>query len=87
MMCNDRGWGGAGHGAWAAPGRRRAGDASPSRRRVENDAGLRACVLDHAEQIRVAITPAMKFRMLLHTNPMRERGECLGSRAGASEDM
>ena len=25
--------------------------------------------------------------MLLHTNPTRERGECLGTRAGASEDM
>ena len=24
--------------------------------------------------------------MLLHTNPTRERGECLGTRAGASED-
>ena len=34
-----------------------------------------------------AITPASKFRMLLHTNPTRERGECLGTRAGASEDM
>ena len=33
------------------------------------------------------ITPASKFRMLLHTNPTRERGECLGTRAGASEDM
>ena len=33
------------------------------------------------------ITPARKFRMLLHTNPTRERGECLGTRAGASEDM
>ena len=32
------------------------------------------------------ITPASKFRMLLHTNPTRERGECLGTRAGASED-
>ena len=31
--------------------------------------------------------PARKFRMLLHTNPTRERGECLGTRAGASEDM
>ena len=29
------------------------------------------------------ITPARKFRMLLHTNPTRERGECLGTRAGA----
>ena len=38
--------------------------------------------------IRLAdITPASKFRMLLHTNPTRERGECLGTRAGASEDM
>ena len=37
--------------------------------------------------IRLAdITPASKFRMLLHTNPTRERGECLGTRAGASED-
>ena len=35
----------------------------------------------------VLITPARKFRMLLHTNPTRERGECLGTRAGASEDM
>ncbi len=34
-----------------------------------------------------AFTPARKFRMLLHTNPTRERGECLGTRAGASEDM
>jgi four helix bundle protein len=34
-----------------------------------------------------AITPARKFRMLLHTNPTRERGECLGTRARASEDM
>ncbi len=34
-----------------------------------------------------SITPARKFRMLLHTNPTRERGECLGTRAGASEDM
>ena len=25
------------------------------------------------------ITPASKFRMLLHTNPTRERGECLGN--------
>ena len=33
------------------------------------------------------ITPASKFRMLLHTNPTRERGECLGTRAGALEDM
>ncbi len=33
------------------------------------------------------ITPARKFRMLLHTNPTRERGECLGTRAGAWEDM
>ena len=33
------------------------------------------------------ITPASKFRMLLHTNPTRERGECLRTRAGASEDM
>jgi NAD(P)-dependent dehydrogenase (short-subunit alcohol dehydrogenase family) len=33
------------------------------------------------------ITPARKFRMLLHTNPTRERGEWLGTRAGASEDM
>src|SRR5208337_5688368 len=33
------------------------------------------------------ITPARKFRMLLHTNPTRERGECLGTRAGALEDM
>jgi hypothetical protein len=33
------------------------------------------------------ITPARKFRMLLHTNPTRERGECLGTRVGASEDM
>ena len=33
------------------------------------------------------ITSASKFRMLLHTNPTRERGECLGTRAGASEDM
>jgi hypothetical protein len=33
------------------------------------------------------ITPARKFRMLLHTNPTRERGEYLGTRAGASEDM
>jgi ribosomal peptide maturation radical SAM protein 1 len=32
------------------------------------------------------ITPASKFRMLLHTNPTRERGERLGTRAGASED-
>jgi len=36
---------------------------------------------------RVIITPARKFRMLLHTNPTRERGECLGTRAGALEDM
>jgi hypothetical protein len=35
----------------------------------------------------IVITPASKFRMLLHTNPTRERGECLGTRAGASEDM
>ena len=34
-----------------------------------------------------SITPASKFRMLLHTNPTRERGECFGTRAGASEDM
>ena len=33
------------------------------------------------------ITPARKFRMLLHTNPTRERGEYLGTRADASEDM
>ena len=32
------------------------------------------------------ITPASKFRMLLHANPTRERGECLGTRAGAWED-
>ncbi len=37
--------------------------------------------------IKADITPASKFRMLLHTNPTRERGECLGTRAGASEDM
>ena len=37
--------------------------------------------------IGLTITPASKFRMLLHTNPTRERGECLGTRAGASEDM
>ena len=37
--------------------------------------------------VRRGITPASKFRMLLHTNPTRERGECLGTRAGASEDM
>ncbi len=36
---------------------------------------------------RFRITPASKFRMLPHTNPTRERGECLGTRAGASEDM
>ena len=36
---------------------------------------------------RPPITPARKFRMLLHTNPTRERGECLGTRAGASEDL
>ncbi len=35
----------------------------------------------------LTITPARKFRMLLHTNPTRERGECLETRAGASEDM
>ena len=35
----------------------------------------------------ITITPARKFRMLLHTNPTRERGECLGTRAGASEDL
>ena len=35
----------------------------------------------------VDITPARKFRVLLHTNPKRERGECLGTRAGASEDF
>ena len=29
----------------------------------------------------LSITPARKFRMLLHTNPTRERGECLGTRA------
>ena len=33
------------------------------------------------------ITPARKFRILLHTNPTRERGECLETRAGALEDM
>jgi type I restriction enzyme, S subunit len=38
-------------------------------------------------EARGSITPARKFRMLLHTNPTRERGECLGTRAGASEDM
>ena len=38
-------------------------------------------------QTRTGITPARKFRMLLHTNPTRERGECLGTRAGAWEDM
>ena len=35
----------------------------------------------------ILITPARKFRMPLHTNPTRERGECLETRAGASEDM
>ena len=35
----------------------------------------------------ISITPARKFRMLLHTNPTRERGECLGTAPGASEDM
>ena len=38
-------------------------------------------------EIPESITPARKFRMLLHTNPTRERGECLGTRAGALEDM
>ena len=47
---------------------------------------------DHGEPIELTengalITPARKFRMLLHTNPTRERGECLGTRAGALEDM
>jgi hypothetical protein len=32
----------------------------------------------------MSITPARKFRMLLYTNPTRERGECLGTRAGTS---
>ena len=40
-----------------------------------------------SEHLGHCITPARKFRMLLHTNPTRERGECLGTRAGASEDM
>ena len=39
------------------------------------------------DYMHAGITPASKFRMLLHTNPTRERGECLGTRAGASEDM
>ena len=39
------------------------------------------------EGLACIITPARKFRMLLHTNPTRERGECLGTRARASEDM
>ena len=40
------------------------------------------CLLPTAELPRILITPARKFRMLLHTNPTRERGECLGTRAG-----
>jgi 5-methylcytosine-specific restriction endonuclease McrA len=43
-----------------------------------------ACTLCNS---RKGFTPARKFRMLLHTNPTRERGECLGTRARASEDM
>ncbi len=30
------------------------------------------------------ITPARKFRILAHTNPTRQRGECLRALAGAS---
>ncbi len=45
------------------------------------------CPDDVLSSAPVGITPASKFRMLLHTNPTRERGECLGTRAGASEDM
>ena len=41
----------------------------------------------HPQILLVLITPARKFRMLLHTNPTRERGECLETRAGALEDM
>jgi hypothetical protein len=44
-------------------------------------------VLSALKVVEWAITPARKFRMLLHTNPTRERGEYLGTRAGASEDM
>ncbi len=43
--------------------------------------------LKQGDQLWLVITPARKFRMLLHTNPTRERGECLGTRAGALEDM
>ena len=34
----------------------------------------------HPQILLVLITPARKFRMLLHTNPTRERGECLETR-------
>ena len=48
---------------------------------------LRRLCRPHAADLPRSITPARKFRMLLHTNPMCERGECLGTRAGALEDM
>ena len=35
---------------------------------------------------RMKLPESDKFRMLLHTNPTCERGECLGTRAGALED-
>ena len=41
--------------------------------------------VDRAGAALAPITPARKFRVLLHTNPTRERGECLGTRAGASK--
>ena len=64
----------------------------PAFRRRNVDEQLRrlvnaAHVLGDECDDRIRITPASKFRMLLHTNPTRERGECLGTRAGASEDM
>ena len=52
--------------------------ATPSSRSAPRGSGNKKCS---------RITSASKFRMLLHTNPTRERGECLGTRAGASEDM
>ena len=46
---------------------------------MKNILGICLCLAVAASSTAFAITPARKFRMLLHTNPMRERGECLGT--------
>ncbi len=70
--------------------------AARARAFVEQGGGCRATFFNYRRNLAagtgrpknpVRITPARKFRMLLHTNPTRERGECLGTRAGASEDL